>query len=62
VSIMPDSLALNQKPIRPRSDEPRFGQKLCPECDRSLPFETKAQRHPACKKKHDAERAAERKR
>lgn len=60
---MPDSLVLNQKPIQPRSDEPRYGQKICSECNGSLPFEanSKTKMHPMCKKKHDAKLAAERK-
>ena len=57
---MPDSLVLNQKPIQPRSDEPRYGQKICPECKGSLPFEVKFKMHLWCKKKRDAKLAAER--
>ena len=49
------------EPIRPRSDEPHYGQHVCLGCNRPLPFETKAHRCPVSKKKHDAKRAAERK-
>ena len=58
---MPDSLVLNQKPIQPRSDEPRYGQKVCPECKGSLPFGSKVKIHLVCKRKRDARLAAERK-
>ena len=58
---MPDSLVLNQKPIQPRRDEFRYGQKVCSKCGGSLPFESKAKKHLVCRKKHDAELAAERK-
>jgi len=49
-------------PIKARSDEPRYGGKACPECGKPLPFETLLKRHPACKKKHDAQRSSARKR
>jgi len=58
---MPDSLVLNQKPIQPRIDEPRYGQKICPECECSISFESKAKMHRMCKKRYDAKLAAERK-
>jgi hypothetical protein len=57
---MPDSLVLNQKPIQPRIDEPRYGQKACPECNGSLPFETKTKMHLVCRKKYDARLATKR--
>jgi hypothetical protein len=58
---MPNSLVLNQKPIQPRIDEPRYGHKVCPECKGSLSFETKTKIHLVCKRKRDARLAAERK-
>jgi hypothetical protein len=58
---MPDSLPLNQKPIQPRIDEPRYGQRVCLYCTNPMSFETKARIHPACKKKYNAKLAAERK-
>jgi len=57
---MPDSLVLNQKPIQPRSDEPRYGQKVCPECCHPLSFGSKMRIHLICKRKRDAKLAAER--
>jgi len=58
---MPDSLVLDQKPIQPRIDEPRYGQKVCLWCKHSLSFETKAKMHLVCRKKYDANLASERK-
>ena len=58
---MPDSLVLNQKPIQPRIDEPRYGQRVCSECGHQLSFESKAHIHLICKRKRDARLVGERK-
>ena len=58
---MPDSLVLNQKPIQPRSDEPRYGQRVCPECKNPLSFGINMRIHLICKRKRNARLVAERK-
>jgi hypothetical protein len=45
------------KIIKARSDEPRYGEKLCIDCGCALSFETLAKRCPKCKKEHEGKRS-----